>query len=266
MKSQRPHNPDRRRRARPGRSLLVPGPRAQARGGLRPRRPRSPTLQAAGRRRPRPPPTAGEQAKTDFPSQLPPADHARQGGPGRRRHAEPADRSCRRSRSAPTSTFADRITPRAAAPVHGAAPAAGAGDHGGAPPPEATAALLPIGATVGTAGLPVMPYTMEFEGGFFEIADFFGRDRRHGRPHGDSISVNGRLLTIDGFSFTAGPDGPARPDRDRHGDQLSDPGRPGHHRRRDARRARADDGDPARRRHRPSRADPAVSAAVGDAN
>src|SRR4051812_7534884 len=41
-----------------------------------------------------------------------------------------------------------------------------------APASEASAALLPIGATVGAAGLPVMPYTLQFTGGFFDIADF----------------------------------------------------------------------------------------------
>ena len=31
---------------------------------------------------------------------------------------------------------------------------------------------LPLGATVGPAGLPVMPYNLAFAGGFFQIADF----------------------------------------------------------------------------------------------
>ena len=46
--------------------------------------------------------------------------------------------------------------------------------------------MLPIGATVGTAGLPVMPYEMEFEGGFFEIADFFGAVDGDGRLDGET--------------------------------------------------------------------------------
>jgi hypothetical protein len=76
-----------------------------------------------------------------------------------------------------------------------------------AAPLEATAALLPIGATVGTAGLPVMPYEMSFEGGFFEIADFFGRIDGMVDSDGDSTTVDGRLLTIDGFNFIPGPAG-----------------------------------------------------------
>ncbi len=67
---------------------------------------------------------------------------------------------------------------------------------------EASAALLPIGATVGTAGLPVMPYSLQFEGGFFGIADFFGQVDGMVQTDGDKTTVDGRLLTIDGFSLT----------------------------------------------------------------
>ncbi len=79
----------------------------------------------------------------------------------------------------------------------------------GALPTEATAALLPIGATVGSAGLPVMPYALEFQGGFFDIADFFGRidGMVVVDESGDSVKVDGRLLTIDGFALEAGPTG-----------------------------------------------------------
>ena len=77
----------------------------------------------------------------------------------------------------------------------------------GATASEATAALLPIGASVGPAGLPVMPYEMEFDGGFFDIADFFGRIDGMVDSHGDNTSVDGRLLTIDGFDFAPGAGG-----------------------------------------------------------
>lgn len=72
---------------------------------------------------------------------------------------------------------------------------------------EAAASMLPIGATVGTAGLPVMPYEMEFRGGFFEIADFFGSIDGMVQSNGEKTTVDGRLLTIDGFNFAPGPDG-----------------------------------------------------------
>jgi hypothetical protein len=74
----------------------------------------------------------------------------------------------------------------------------------GATPTEAAAALLPLGATIGPAGLGVMRYTLIFDGGFFEIANFIkGLDsmvstRRAG------VRVDGRLMTIDEFSLSAG--------------------------------------------------------------
>jgi Tfp pilus assembly protein PilO len=72
------------------------------------------------------------------------------------------------------------------------------------PATEATAALTPLGAGVGPAGLPVMPYSLTFEGGFFQIADFLHKldslvHVRHGQ-----VSVNGRLLTVDSFTLTVG--------------------------------------------------------------
>ena len=108
-----------------------------------------------------------------------------------------------------SSSAAAPVTTTPAAPADTgvpADPAAAAADP--AAPLEATAALLPIGATVGTAGLPVMPYDMVFEGGFFEIADFFGRIDGMVDSHGETTSVNGRLLTINGFTFAPDPDAP----------------------------------------------------------
>ncbi len=40
------------------------------------------------------------------------------------------------------------------------------------PPTEAAASLLPLGASIGPAGLDVMPYSLTFSGNFFQIADF----------------------------------------------------------------------------------------------
>ncbi len=73
------------------------------------------------------------------------------------------------------------------------------------PATETVAASLPIGATVGPAGLPTMPYTLEFTGGFFNVADFFdGVDGLVGlNGEEESVSANGRLLTIDGFVLKA---------------------------------------------------------------
>jgi Tfp pilus assembly protein PilO len=68
---------------------------------------------------------------------------------------------------------------------------------------EATAAALPIGATVGPAGLPVMPYELQFQGDFFEMADFVaGLDKGVEADEDGEVSVSGRLTTVDGFSLT----------------------------------------------------------------
>jgi Tfp pilus assembly protein PilO len=70
-----------------------------------------------------------------------------------------------------------------------------------APATEAAASMLPIGASVGPAGLPVMAYDLTFTGEFFQIADFMRRvdsmvDMRDG-----TVDVHGRLLTVNGFTL-----------------------------------------------------------------
>ena len=70
-----------------------------------------------------------------------------------------------------------------------------------APATEAAAASLPIGASVGPAGLPVMPYSLTFTGDFFQIAAFLeSLDKMVQMPHGE-VDVTGRLLTVDGFAL-----------------------------------------------------------------
>ena len=70
-----------------------------------------------------------------------------------------------------------------------------------AAPTEASASLLPIGATVGSAGLPVLPYSMTFRGSYFQIADFMAGIDGLVRSGKGTVSVDGRLATIDGFSL-----------------------------------------------------------------
>lgn len=74
-------------------------------------------------------------------------------------------------------------------------------------PTEAAAATLPIGATVGPAGLPVMPYKLKFNGSFFDMADFFAALDK-GVEVNDTSSdpkVNGRLMTVNGFTMIGDP-------------------------------------------------------------
>ena len=71
------------------------------------------------------------------------------------------------------------------------------------PPTEVAASLLPLGASIGTAGLAVMPYSLDFSGDFFEIADFIKKIDGLVKPTDSTIAVDGRLMTIDGFSLSA---------------------------------------------------------------
>lgn len=70
-------------------------------------------------------------------------------------------------------------------------------------PTEAAAATMPIGAKVGAAGLGVMPYTLSFEGDFFKIADFIGGLDSLVKTKNEELSVDGRLITVDGFALKA---------------------------------------------------------------
>jgi Tfp pilus assembly protein PilO len=89
----------------------------------------------------------------------------------------------------------------------GEAEAAPAPAAGGAPvsATEASASLLPLGASIGPAGLGVMPYTISFDGSFFEIADFIKGLDSLVETGGEEVAVKGRLVTIDSFSLSANP-------------------------------------------------------------
>lgn len=78
-----------------------------------------------------------------------------------------------------------------------------------APATESTAASLPIGATVGAAGLPTLPYDLDFTGNFFQIADFVSEldNEISLREDSGSVKVDGRLMTVDGFALTGGAPG-----------------------------------------------------------
>jgi len=67
---------------------------------------------------------------------------------------------------------------------------------------EASASSLPIGATVGSAGLGVLPYDVKFTGDFFEIADLFEGIDQMIESEAARVDVGGRLITINGFKMT----------------------------------------------------------------
>jgi hypothetical protein len=76
-----------------------------------------------------------------------------------------------------------------------------------APPTEAAAATLPIGATVGPAGLGVMPYDLNFTGDFFEVADLLQSLDSLVSADGGPTTVDGRLVTVNGFKMAPGLEG-----------------------------------------------------------
>jgi Tfp pilus assembly protein PilO len=93
------------------------------------------------------------------------------------------------------------------APATAPPPSEGSSTGGAASPTEVAASTLPLGATVGPAGLAVMPYTLNFTGDFFHMADFI-----HGldsliRTTNSQVAVDGRLITINSFSLGGSPNG-----------------------------------------------------------
>lgn len=72
---------------------------------------------------------------------------------------------------------------------------------------QATTATLPPGATVGSAGFPIMPFSFQFVGDFFQLDDFVGRLQRFLVVRNSAVDVSGRFMTLDGVSLTAGPKG-----------------------------------------------------------
>jgi Tfp pilus assembly protein PilO len=70
------------------------------------------------------------------------------------------------------------------------------------PATEASAANLPIGAVVGTAGLPTLPYKLKFSGHYFDVANFLkGVDDLVDLQDSGQVSADGRLLTVNGFGL-----------------------------------------------------------------
>lgn len=94
----------------------------------------------------------------------------------------------------------------------GAGAAQSNGSQSGTPatpaaPTQAATAGLPPGATVGEAGLNVMPFNFTFEGSFFKLSDFLTRLERYIKASRKSVDVRGRLLLIDGISLNASSKG-----------------------------------------------------------
>jgi|GEM_PF-3369112 len=66
----------------------------------------------------------------------------------------------------------------------------------------ATTAPVQPGATVGPDGLSALPFTFEFTGRYFDLRDILATVRRSVSVRSGDVRVSGRLLTIDGLTFT----------------------------------------------------------------
>lgn len=102
---------------------------------------------------------------------------------------------------APASSTTSTSTTTASTPT----PASATTPPAGALPTEAIAAALPIGAKVGSAGLPVVPYDIVFAGDFFDAADVMAGIDSLVSWRGSRLRVSGRLLTVDGFTMERNP-------------------------------------------------------------
>jgi hypothetical protein len=59
----------------------------------------------------------------------------------------------------------------------------------------------PAAGSTGAPGLETVPLDFEFDGSFFDLADFFHRMKRFVKVANDKIIIRGRLMTIDSFTF-----------------------------------------------------------------
>lgn len=92
-----------------------------------------------------------------------------------------------------------------AAPATEAAPSSATSASSPAPvaPTETAAAALPLGASVGPAGLDVMPYSLKFIGRFSHVADFIQGLDSMVKTENSKVKVDGRLVTVNGFSLSS---------------------------------------------------------------
>jgi Tfp pilus assembly protein PilO len=78
-----------------------------------------------------------------------------------------------------------------------------------ASPTEVAASTLPLGASIGPAGLGVMPYTLNFTGNFFQISRFINGLDELVKTTNSKVNVDGRLITVNSFSLSPTGEGDA---------------------------------------------------------
>lgn len=68
-------------------------------------------------------------------------------------------------------------------------------------PTEVAASKMPLGASIGPAGLAAMPYTLTFRGSFFHLADFIHGLDSLVKTRNSEVDVTGRLITVNSFNL-----------------------------------------------------------------
>jgi Tfp pilus assembly protein PilO len=74
--------------------------------------------------------------------------------------------------------------------------------EGGAEESEGGEELPPLGAKPGPSGFLAMPYELEFEGGFFDVAAFIHKLDSLVQTKSGGVDAKGRLVTVDGFELS----------------------------------------------------------------
>jgi Tfp pilus assembly protein PilO len=70
----------------------------------------------------------------------------------------------------------------------------------------ATAASTGGGSASSVPGLDTVPLNLEFQGSYLKLADFFHRLKRFVRVARNRLNVHGRLMTVEGLSFSTDAD------------------------------------------------------------
>ncbi len=89
----------------------------------------------------------------------------------------------------------------------GAAPSTPSSSSSSSSSASASTGSLPPGASVGAAGFPTEQFTFTFTGSFFHLSSFFHRLAQFVVAGQNTITVRGRLMTVNAISFQAGPTG-----------------------------------------------------------
>jgi Tfp pilus assembly protein PilO len=145
--------------------------------------------------------TGEREAPGENPQAAPPADG---GGGG---SAPPAAAGGEQAQSAPggaaeaaNNASATSDQRNSAAQQSGVQP----GDTQTSTPAGADAAPAAAGAS--PAGLETVPLELEFRGNFFNLANFFHRVKRLVEVSNENLVVSGRLVTIEGVSYSSDPE------------------------------------------------------------